>query len=294
MIQSGDTNLMMAGYKLLSEPPPGAEYGTTPFIAEDGTAYLVNKAGGLMPTGLKGKPNKSGSSSLGQLISERSALPEGHPAIAVYDDAIKKATTHAPASSATAVSYGTPMPVYNERTGRTEIIQPGKGDQPPKVIEGYTTPEAAEKQSKMKSTVSSQDAKFDNLEKTINKALKNSGFWSTGIVAQMTSGIGNTPAKNLAATLETIKANMGFDELQEMRLNSPTGGALGQVAVQEIQYLQAVIASLDQAQSNEQLKDNLKTILEAKKASNKRIRDAYEQTYGTQQGKPPISDLWGN
>jgi hypothetical protein len=220
-------------------------------------------------------------------------LPDGHPAIAVYTDAINKATTHAPAASATAVSYGTPLPVYNERTGKTEIIQPGKGDQPPKVIEGYTTPESAEKQSKMKSTVSSQDAKFKNLESTIDRAIKNAGFWNTGIMAQVLSGVGGTSAKNLAATLDTIKANMGFDELQEMRLNSPTGGALGQVAVQEIQYLQSVIASLDQAQSNDQLKSNLEKIKQAKRDSNERIRKAYEETYGTQQqGRKPISSYW--
>jgi hypothetical protein len=134
---------------------------------------------------------------------------------------------------------------------------------------------------KLQSKIASQEAKLKNLEKTIDNAIKDSGFLTTGIMGQMTSGIGGTPAKNLAATLDTVKANMGFDELQEMRDNSPTGGALGQVAVQEIQYLQSVIASLDQAQSSEQLKRNLETIKAAKRESNKRIRYAYEQTYGT-------------
>ena len=60
-------------------------------------------------------------------------------------------------------------------------------------------------------------------------------------------------AANPADRLTTIKANLGFDRLQQMRDQSPTGGALGQVAVQELASLQATVASLDQLQSPTQL-----------------------------------------
>lgn len=66
-----------------------------------------------------------------------------------------------------------------------------------------------------------------------------------------------TNAKALDSTLKTIKANLGFAELQEMRRNSPTGGALGQVAVQELEALQATVSALDQDQDPELLKKNL-------------------------------------
>lgn len=125
----------------------------------------------------------------------------------------------------------------------------------------------------------SADAKFKNLESAINRAKGHANAFSTGLGAQVLSGVGGTQAYDLAATLDTVKANLGFDELQEMRNNSPTGGALGQVAVQEIQYLQSVLASVQQAQSKEQLVKNLDLILEAKRQSNERIRRAYEQTY---------------
>ena len=62
-----------------------------------------------------------------------------------------------------------------------------------------------------------------------------------------------TDARNLQAKLTTIKANLGFDRLQQMREMSPTGGALGQVAVQELTALQATVASLDQLQSPAEL-----------------------------------------
>jgi hypothetical protein len=81
--------------------------------------------------------------------------------------------------------------------------------------------------------------------------------WSTGIRGQALKGIGGTDALDLAATLDSIKADIGFSRLQEMRDASPTGGALGQVAVQELVALQSSIASLEQAQSTEQFEKSL-------------------------------------
>jgi hypothetical protein len=87
------------------------------------------------------------------------------------------------------------------------------------------------------------------------------------MVSPFTAGAGSwlssiplTESKDLSKRLTTIKANLGFDRLQQMRDASPTGGALGQVAVQELVALQSTIASLDQDQSSKQLKDNLDKI----------------------------------
>ncbi len=77
---------------------------------------------------------------------------------------------------------------------------------------------------------------------------------STAGVGGWAASIPATDARDLSAKLETIKANLGFDRLQQMREASPTGGALGQVAVQELTALQASVASLDQMQSVPQLR----------------------------------------
>ena len=58
----------------------------------------------------------------------------------------------------------------------------------------------------------------------------------------------------------TKQANLGFAELQAMRQASPTGGALGQVAVQELDMLQSTLASLNQSQSPEQLRSSLNEV----------------------------------
>jgi len=60
--------------------------------------------------------------------------------------------------------------------------------------------------------------------------------------------------------LTTIKANIGFDKLQQMRAASPTGGALGQVAVQELVALQSSLGSLNQWSDPDVLKANLQKI----------------------------------
>ncbi len=112
--------------------------------------------------------------------------------------------------------------------------------------------------------------------------------WTTG-AGSVLAGIPGSPAKDLQAAIETIKANIGFDELQTMRDNSPTGGALGQVAVQELEALRATLSSLDQAQSPEQVVASLKRIQEIRRDSAARRREAFDATYGNPSGGAPVA-----
>lgn len=74
------------------------------------------------------------------------------------------------------------------------------------------------------------------------------------------SKIPGTDAYTLAKRIDTVKANIGFDALQAMRESSPTGGALGQVAVQEINYLQSTLANLDVGLPDAELEKSLDAI----------------------------------
>lgn len=100
-------------------------------------------------------------------------------------------------------------------------------------------------------------SKNENVLGNIDDAMKLIGPMTSGFAGAQFAKVQGSPAYNLSKTLQTIKANIGFDRLQEMRAASPTGGALGQVAVQELEALQASIASLDQGLSPDQLKANL-------------------------------------
>jgi hypothetical protein len=95
-------------------------------------------------------------------------------------------------------------------------------------------------------------AQADSVLKEISDA-KGMVGWNTAGIGGALSVLPATDARDLGAKLTTIKANLGFDRLQQMRDQSPTGGALGQVAVQELAALQATVASLDQMQSPKQL-----------------------------------------
>ena len=72
-------------------------------------------------------------------------------------------------------------------------------------------------------------------------------LWSAGPGSALSS-VWNTDSRKLAGLLTNLRAIIGFDTLAEMRANSPTGGALGQVSNIEINLLQAVQGTLDQGQ----------------------------------------------
>lgn len=86
------------------------------------------------------------------------------------------------------------------------------------------------------------------------------GYTTTGLTGAAVSIVPGTSAYDLRRTIDTIKANLGFNELQAMRQASPTGGALGQVAVKELEFLQSTIASLDANQSTPKIKNSLSQV----------------------------------
>lgn len=79
----------------------------------------------------------------------------------------------------------------------------------------------------------------------------------------LTKYVPGTAAANFSADLDTLKANIAFSELQAMREASKTGGALGNVANQELELLQSTLGALNQRQSPENFKKNLNKIKES-------------------------------
>lgn len=138
--------------------------------------------------------------------------------------------------------------------------------------------ENRERKSQQQSNIIST---IDNIMNTINTAEKQIGSFTAGTLGSPLSLIPGTSARDLASNLETIKANLGFDRLQQMRDASPTGGALGQVAVQELVALQSTVASLDNAQSPSQLRANLKKVQGHYQKWRNAVRKAQEQNQTT-------------
>lgn len=152
-------------------------------------------------------------------------------------------------------------------------------------------------QPKAQASLAAIDAKSDIVLKTIGEARQMVGPYTAGFGGAALSNLPGTAARDLSAKLDTLKANAGFAELQTMRDNSPTGGALGQVAVQELAMLQATVTSLEQAQTPEQLSRALDAYEAFIRESKVRRKQAYEATYGgaqpmMQPSTVPASDGW--
>lgn len=128
--------------------------------------------------------------------------------------------------------------------------------------------------------IESKQEQTQLLTELLDQAKDLSGFWTTGFVGGAASRIEGTPAYNLSRTLDTLKATAGFDTLQQMRDNSPTGGALGQVTERELSLLQATWGSVEQAQSQAQFERALDRFDRQVKNSWDRVNRAYERDYG--------------
>ena len=91
----------------------------------------------------------------------------------------------------------------------------------------------------------------------IQDKLKTTTLPIAGFVGGNLAQVKGTNAYSVKALVDTIKANIGFEALSQMRKESPTGGALGQVSNQEIGFLQATLANLDQGQTAEDFEAQL-------------------------------------
>lgn len=74
------------------------------------------------------------------------------------------------------------------------------------------------------------------------------------------AAVPGSPQKALGNLLTTIKSNAGFERLQEIRDNSPTGGSLGPVSDFENKQLQMTIGALEQTGRKEDILYNLNRI----------------------------------
>jgi len=86
--------------------------------------------------------------------------------------------------------------------------------------------------------------------------------WTAG-AGSVLSGIPETDARDFKAQLDTLKSNIAFNELAQMREASKTGGALGAVSERELALLESALGALDQGQSPESLKAQLQQVKES-------------------------------
>lgn len=181
-------------------------------------------------------------------------LPDGYAPVAIQDKAYKNAV--------------------GQQTGRNDVVLKASL---PKV------------QTALAQRAQKDQIILDKIAK-VRERLRNDRLVSdAGVTGLAGSYVPGTDAYALGTDLATIRANLGFEELQAMRDASPTGGALGQVAVQELDYLQSVKGKLDQGLGGQDLLSNLDD-LEATVRKSQSIRtQAFEQQYAPLSGQGAAS-----
>ena len=220
------------------------------------------------------QPKEPGPTNLAKLISERDALPPGHPDRKRYDNAILKASTHKPSDTQTfnvgptGVDYGDPpkdMAWARDASGNVVLQEMEGGHMAPLAVPIAGGPMAQKAKEEEEAAGQRSDAKTvqanivsDEIDAIIDIA-ESSTFPVAGFGA-WASAVPGTPQHDVARRLEVIKANVGFDKLQSMREASPTGGALGQVSENENRLLQSVLGSLEQSQSSDQFLGGLRRV----------------------------------
>lgn len=149
---------------------------------------------------------------------------------------------------------------------------------------GGMTPQQAFKlqQSRKKEAgmLSSGEAKLDQTIKLVGDILaKRKDFGGITGMGALGARIPGTDWADLANKLETLKARSAFGSLQEMRANSPTGGALGSVTERELALLQNAETQLGNSQSPESLANALTEYLQVLRDSKRRLRQGFDEFY---------------
>jgi hypothetical protein len=125
-------------------------------------------------------------------------------------------------------------------------------------------------------------ASMDRLATAANEVLNHPGLKSIYGLRGVLPNIPGGDAADAAALLNTLKSQVGFGVLQDMRNNSKTGGALGAVSDKENAMLQANLAALEKAQSVEQAKKSLQKIIDYTEGAKGRMRLAYNLRHANQ------------
>ena len=121
---------------------------------------------------------------------------------------------------------------------------------------------------------------MDRLATAANEALNHPGLGGVTGFSSLFPSIPGGDAADAQAKLNTLKSQVAFGVLQDMRNNSKTGGALGAVSDSEGKRLEANLAALENAQSEKQMKESLQKIIEYTEGAKERLRSSFNLRHG--------------
>jgi hypothetical protein len=184
--------------------------------------------------------------------------------------------------------------------GEAEATERGKQDvrvaTEPKIAGGTKT---AELQAQKDMAFPDAQSQFDAAYTTISNRLDDIKRFRAhpaknrviGMLDAATPNFGR--ARGAQERHNTMVAAGTFDALQDMRTNSPTGGALGNVSDADIRLLTASIGALGQSQNEEDFFASLNVFENRLKQIQQRLETRYRENYGNRLGKnfkPPVGN----
>lgn len=202
---------------------------------------------------------------------------------------VQVANIHAAATLATA---NKPPPGYmwgpvDPKTGQLTQVATKGGPADVKVAQAF---------NKDASVLNNSFTGLDRLAVAANEVLNHPGLKGNTGLRGMLPNTPGSPAADAWALLNTLKSQVAFSVLQEMRNNSKSGGALGSVSNADMALLQSNLAALDKAQSYEAIKEQLVKIIDFTAQSKDRMATSFNRQYGdraegvtpapTEPGKP--------
>ena len=106
---------------------------------------------------------------------------------------------------------------------------------------------------------------------------------ATGLVRY--GQIGGTEAAGADSLLTQLEAKSAFGSLKEMREQSKTGGALGQVSNIELELLKTAKVATQRKQKTKQIKENLDDFDQKLEMAISDVKNRWRGTYGTEYDK---------
>jgi hypothetical protein len=184
--------------------------------------------------------------------------------------------------------------------GEAEATERGKQDvrvaTEPKIAGSTKT---AELQAQKDMAFPDAQSQFDAAYTTVNNRLEDIKRFRAhpaknrviGMLDAATPNFGR--ARGAQELYNTMVAAGTFDALQEMRTNSPTGGALGNVSDADIRLLRESIGALGQSQDEEDFYASLDVFERRLRQIQQRLETRYRENYGYRLGKnfkPPVGN----
>lgn len=159
--------------------------------------------------------------------------------------------------SGTTVNVGDTGPQVGTIPQGYELAQdPDTGAYRMRPIPGGPADNADKKALADEGTRRSGDVVLEDIDRVLSK-MDDGGLPVAGMAGGILSNVPGTDAFDSSKLITTIKANVGFDRLQQMRDSSPTGGALGAINQSEMTLLNSALGNLEQSQSEGQFRENL-------------------------------------